>query len=426
MTIYMTHAIDENGIMKSVDSVESGLACTCTCIECGQPLIAAKGNKYVHHFRHESEDRKCNWSGESELHYLAKHILKEDMKLYIPNVSWHGFEQSYRLLFSDVQVEKGIGPYKADLIATTDNFDTVAIEISVTHPCEENKIRYYNEHLINAIQININPEPLYNRTSIDIDFVRKEISKSKFELLSLNPISSIARNLIAKANNDIRELNVEYEKLKSQKNSLITEVKTLKDEHDELDLRTDELRNELRHLELVVESRTATETTLEMLEGLNTEYSRRERQYIRQHNQAKAELVRDFKNSLKDLDGKRAIAQERLISIRNKANDVYSEISAIRSKAQHEIELARKLKDREIESELRLAKLKELLTFFESNEQIVTVELITQRLEELYSNRYHDLKEIWERYSLWDRNSVRPEVLNNPHFSKPDLALITK
>ncbi|MGL1337472.1 hypothetical protein ACSTJQ_12885 [Vibrio parahaemolyticus] len=426
MTIYMTHAIDENGIVKSVDSVESGLACNCTCIECGQPLIAAKGDKYVHHFRHESEDKKCNWSGESELHYLAKHILKEDMKLYIPNISWNGFEQSYRLHFSDVQVEKGIGPYKADLIATTDSFDTVAIEISVTHPCDENKIRYFNNNLINAIQININPEPLYNKTSIDIDFVRKEIAKSNFELLSLNPTSSIASNLIAKANNEIRDLNIEYRKLNSQKNILTTEVETLKNEHDELDLRTDEVRNELRHLELVVESRTATETTIEMLEGLDNEYSRRERQYIRQHNQAKAELVRDFKNALKDFDKMRATAQERLIDIRKKASDIYSEISAMRSKAQHEIELARKLQDRVIESELRLAKLKELVTYFESNEQIVTVEQITQRLEELYSNRYHDLKETWERYSLWDRNAVRPEVLNKPHSSHPDLTMITK
>ena len=73
----------KNGIITSVDDVESGLKCGCVCPACGEPLVAKKGAKRIHHFAHQS-GHNCEYGYESSLHLAAKEILSKSQKIILP------------------------------------------------------------------------------------------------------------------------------------------------------------------------------------------------------------------------------------------------------------------------------------------------------------------------------------------------------
>lgn len=57
MTMYI--ALDENKKLVDIKDVERGLACQCTCFECGETVIARKGEIKEHHFAHASNKESC-------------------------------------------------------------------------------------------------------------------------------------------------------------------------------------------------------------------------------------------------------------------------------------------------------------------------------------------------------------------------------
>ena len=58
MTMYV--ALNENNNLVQIENVERGLACKCTCFECGETVIARKGDIKEHHFAHASNKESCN------------------------------------------------------------------------------------------------------------------------------------------------------------------------------------------------------------------------------------------------------------------------------------------------------------------------------------------------------------------------------
>ena len=50
MTMYI--ALNEDNKLVNIKQVERGLACQCTCFECGEAVIARKGEIKEHHFAH--------------------------------------------------------------------------------------------------------------------------------------------------------------------------------------------------------------------------------------------------------------------------------------------------------------------------------------------------------------------------------------
>ena len=80
-------AIIEYGIKNEnlihISQVESGLNCNCTCICCGERLIANKGVKNIHHFSHKSKI-ECENIYETHLHYLAKDIIEKEKNILLP------------------------------------------------------------------------------------------------------------------------------------------------------------------------------------------------------------------------------------------------------------------------------------------------------------------------------------------------------
>lgn len=69
----------------SVDDVESGLACNCTCPGCGDRLVAKKGDIKVHHFAHYSKPDRLSCY-ETMIHCLAKEIVEEERRIFLPSL----------------------------------------------------------------------------------------------------------------------------------------------------------------------------------------------------------------------------------------------------------------------------------------------------------------------------------------------------
>ena len=82
MTMHI--ALNENNKLVNIEQVERGLACQCTCFECGEAVIARKGEIKEHHFAHASNKVSCTINSESVLHKYAKEVILESMGLMLP------------------------------------------------------------------------------------------------------------------------------------------------------------------------------------------------------------------------------------------------------------------------------------------------------------------------------------------------------
>src|SRR5580700_8627204 len=82
----LVYAMDESGRVVHISAVVSGLACACRCPACGVPVIAHKGDQLTHHFKHEAGQPSCQAATETALHRLAKEIVKDALKLWVPAV----------------------------------------------------------------------------------------------------------------------------------------------------------------------------------------------------------------------------------------------------------------------------------------------------------------------------------------------------
>lgn len=73
----LTYAIARSGHIVNIEEVSNGLACSCTCPACKEPLVAKnQGDKRVHHFAHQS-GAECELAYETMMHRLAKQRVQE-------------------------------------------------------------------------------------------------------------------------------------------------------------------------------------------------------------------------------------------------------------------------------------------------------------------------------------------------------------
>jgi len=75
----------KNSKLVSIDEVDKGLSCECTCPACGGTLVAKKGNIKIHHFSHYNTE-ECIRCVETSLHLLAKELLMEEMSIKLPSL----------------------------------------------------------------------------------------------------------------------------------------------------------------------------------------------------------------------------------------------------------------------------------------------------------------------------------------------------
>ena len=154
----------KEGALVHISEVETGLACGCECQNCGERLIAKKGEVNEHHFAHD-HNSDCLGATESALHLLAKEVISQSRELFIPELEIEAslvgvddielFRESslsaYILKYEDVEVEQTVDDYRPDLTLIieqkiiTDKIyfgmeSCIDVEVKETHGVDEVKL----------------------------------------------------------------------------------------------------------------------------------------------------------------------------------------------------------------------------------------------------------------------------------------------
>ena len=152
----------KDGQIVNIDDVENGLKCGCVCPACGEPLVAKKGSKMMHHFAHHA-GHNCEYGYESSLHLAAKNILSTAKRLTVPPV-YVVFPDSYKsnelvseakeIEIEKVELEKRFGDVIPDIVVYAGG-KQFFIEIYVTHPIDEEKLAKLRRADVSTIEIDL-------------------------------------------------------------------------------------------------------------------------------------------------------------------------------------------------------------------------------------------------------------------------------
>ena len=137
----------KDGEVVHISQVDRGVACQCICDQCGAPLIAKKGSILVHHFAHENSE--CQGNQETLLHLKAKEIIEESKRLVVK-----GSKGNEVVVFDRVEVEKQVGSYRVDALGFKNGRECI-VEIKVTHSCSREKVQYFIDKKLAAVEITI-------------------------------------------------------------------------------------------------------------------------------------------------------------------------------------------------------------------------------------------------------------------------------
>ncbi|MDO4450352.1 MAG: competence protein CoiA family protein [Moraxella sp.] len=193
----MKVALNSSDQLVSIGQVERGLACQCFCFECGESVIAKKGEINEHHFAHASNKESCHIHPESILHKYAKEVIIAEQKIYLPELSYDGNQQGKLYQFHTIQPEQSVGDIRPDLIAINDD-EMVFIEIAVTSFIDDEKRDFINKLGVKTIEIDLS---VFLNTGIEIpsDFVKNYILNHldnktwiypKEQIIANNPLSN--------------------------------------------------------------------------------------------------------------------------------------------------------------------------------------------------------------------------------------------
>lgn len=155
-----------DGILLHISDVQRGLACGCSCVVCGERLVAKKGSVRRHHFSHESES-DCVGSAETALHIVAKEITSKLREIFLPE---YRFSRSKKLKYGVVvtherkitkpgiakilssAVEPPYGGFVPDVVLDCGK-KSLIVEIAVTHKVDRLKLRRIRRANVPAIEI---------------------------------------------------------------------------------------------------------------------------------------------------------------------------------------------------------------------------------------------------------------------------------
>lgn len=116
------------------------------------------------HFAHHHRDA-CGGGPETALHKLAKQTVKERLTLFVPKrIATHGDVERVLSGREEITLESASLEFRDPQQIVPDLYVTIQgrklfVEIAVTHPCDEEKIRRIREHGIAAIEIDLSGMP---------------------------------------------------------------------------------------------------------------------------------------------------------------------------------------------------------------------------------------------------------------------------
>lgn len=151
-SLLQSFAIAKDGRVVSVNEVERGQACGCTCPSCLRPLIARQGDVRVWHFAHAS-GADCEGGAESALHLAAKAAIERAGGITLPGLSVkrsvtlpdgrHGTGEASIpetwIDFTTVRTEVNLGAVIPDVVGTAGT-ESYLIEVGVTHFVDQEKL----------------------------------------------------------------------------------------------------------------------------------------------------------------------------------------------------------------------------------------------------------------------------------------------
>lgn len=172
MTMFV--ALDQNARLINIGKASRGLACDCTCVSCGEPVIARKGLIREHHFAHYSSKASCFIQRETLLHLYAKEVIRDALGLQLPPMpgvyptsedtsSWWDFER--------VEAEVPQPGFQPDLVAHLKDGTQLFIEVAVTSFVQEDKWLLIREAGTKTIELDLR-ELLHSTHAIPSELVK--------------------------------------------------------------------------------------------------------------------------------------------------------------------------------------------------------------------------------------------------------------
>lgn len=154
MSMLMKVAVNKPNQLVNIQQVERGLACQCFCFECGESVVAKKGDIKEHHFAHASNKESCYISPESILHKYAKEVIMTQKQIYLPALPNSDDKHEKLWQFHTINPEQNVGNIRPDLVAISDD-DMVFIEIAVTYFIHDEKRAFIEKLGIKTIEIDL-------------------------------------------------------------------------------------------------------------------------------------------------------------------------------------------------------------------------------------------------------------------------------
>lgn len=139
----------------SIDEVSRGLSCGCTCLSCGSPMIAKKGQRHAHHFAHY-KGADCAHGLETGLHLRIKAFFQKKRSIVVPALYLHrqpaAYFQPYLFKYERVEEETYQGQLCPDLILRSGQ-RALLLEIAVTHKTPPHKTQKLRKMGMPALEI---------------------------------------------------------------------------------------------------------------------------------------------------------------------------------------------------------------------------------------------------------------------------------
>lgn len=170
-------ALNSQQQLVTIHEVARGLACTCTCVECGEVLIARQGALNEHHFAHCSNKVSCEVGRETLLHLYGKQVIREAMGLQVPYLPGHAPEfgdLSSWWDFEAVQEEVWLDSFRPDLVAHLRGGQCLLIEVAVTSFIDDEKRERINAAGLWALEIDLSGL-LNGQEAIPSEAIRQQI-----------------------------------------------------------------------------------------------------------------------------------------------------------------------------------------------------------------------------------------------------------
>ncbi len=144
-----------NHKIVSIDEVSRGLSCGCTCLSCGAPMVAKKGQQHAHHFAHY-KGADCAHGLETGLHLRIKAFFRERQSIVVPPVYLHrqpaAYFPAFLFKYNRVEEETYLGQLYPDLLLRNGQ-RALLLEIAVTHEAPPKKYRKLRKLGLPALEI---------------------------------------------------------------------------------------------------------------------------------------------------------------------------------------------------------------------------------------------------------------------------------